>query len=141
MTVCGERILCKGSGPDSLIEGEGDFIFLCAFKSLLGMTVLGRIAKLIEPFFLMWPWRISGDLLSSLKSFNGPLPCFLRVFVWKRFCLVGWPGIFIAGFDCSNLLNFWLIFTFEDVGIAFADGSYRVDWLPAPGLLMPLRNP
>ena len=46
-----------------------------------------------------------------------------------------------AGFDYSNLLNFWLILTFEEVGMALADGSCRVDWQPAPGLLMPLRIP
>lgn len=46
----------------------------------------------------------------------------------------------MAGFDCSNLWNFWLILTFEDVGIALADGSCRVDWLPL-GLLIPFLIP
>ena len=40
---------------------------------------------------------------------------------------MGWPGILYEGFDCSNLLNFWLILTFEDVGMALAEGSYNVD--------------
>jgi hypothetical protein len=31
--------------------------------------------------------------------------------------------------------------TFEEVGIALAEGSCKVDWLPLLGLFIPLRSP
>ena len=47
------------------------------------------------------------------------------VLVWNKFYLAGrYPGNFIPMFVCSNLLNF---LTLEEVGMALAEGSYKVD--------------